>query len=84
MKLQISVRIPKDLARAMERASRRLQRKNSEIVRMALRAFLEIPPGPGGRPAERVRGLLGSIDSGVPDLAEKHRAYLLESLKNAR
>ena len=84
MELQITVRIPKDLALAMRRASRRLQRKNSEVVRMALRAFLEAPPAPAGRPAERVRGLLGSLDSKLPDLAERHRAYVLESLKNGR
>jgi len=51
---------------------------------MALRAYLEIGPAPGTRPAERARGLLGSLDSGTPGLAEKHRAYVLESLKNAR
>ena len=84
MESQITVRIPKHLARALEQASRRLQRKNSEIVRMALRAFLEVSQPPGGRPADRVRGLLGSLDSGVPDLAEKHRDYILQSLKNAR
>lgn len=25
---------------------------------------------------------LGSLDSGIPDLAEKHREYVLQSLKN--
>ena len=84
MQLQITVRIPQDLARAMKRASRRLERKNSEIVRMALRAFLEASPMRKGRPADRVRSLLGSLESKIPDLAERHRAYILESLKNGR
>jgi metal-responsive CopG/Arc/MetJ family transcriptional regulator len=84
MELQITVRIPKDLARSMERASRQLHRKRSEVVRMALRAFLEPPRGHAGRPADRVRGLLGSLESKMPDLAEKHRSYILKSLKNGR
>ncbi len=84
MKDQLTVRLPKDLSRALRAAARQSQRRSSEIVRMALRTYLEIGPAPGTRPAERARGLLGSLDSGTPDLAEKHRAYVLESLKNAR
>jgi hypothetical protein len=30
-----------------------------------------------------VRPLIGSLDSGVPDLAGEHRAYILESLQRA-
>ena len=50
---------------------------------MALREFLRVGTGVVSRPADRVRGLLGSLDSGVPDLAERHREYILESLKRA-
>jgi hypothetical protein len=49
---------------------------------MALSAFLDVSPARKGRPADRVGGLLGSLDSGIPDLAQKHRAYVLKSLKN--
>ncbi len=31
-------------------------------------------------PAERVRGLLGGLESGIPDLGENQRAYIIESL----
>jgi hypothetical protein len=43
-------------------------------------------PGPAGRgqSIDRVRGLIGSLESEIPDLAESHRKYILESLKNAR
>ena len=84
MEDQLTVRLPRELSRAVKSAARRTQRRPSEVVRMALRAFLEILPAPTGRPADRVRGLLGSLESGIHDLAEKHRAYILESLKNAR
>lgn len=47
-----------------------MQRKNAEVVRMALRQFLEVPSNEG-RPADRVRELLGSVASGEPDLAER-------------
>jgi hypothetical protein len=81
---QLTVRLPEDLGRALRAASRRLKQKNSEIVRMALRQFLGTPSGSGLRPADRARHLIGSLESGVPDLAEEHRAYILESLRRGR
>jgi len=84
MRVQVTVRLPEDLSEALQAASRRMQRKTSEIVRLALREFLGAPSGPGVRPADRVQGLIGSLESGVPDLAEKHRAYILESLRRGR
>jgi len=84
MEAQVTVRIPHDLKQALDEASRKMQRKSSEIVRMALRAFLQGSAGPGTRPADHVRGLVGSLESGVPHLAERHREYIVESLKNGR
>ena len=84
MALQITVRLPDRLGKALERAKRRTRRKASEIVRMALGEYLRVEVHRGGRPADRVRGLIGSLSSGVPDLAERHREYVLESLRRGR
>lgn len=81
---QITVRLPATLGRALRRASRRLRRKNSDVVRMALEAFLGPGEQRGARPTERVRGLIGSLTSGVPDLAERHREYIIEALRRGR
>jgi hypothetical protein len=51
---------------------------------MALEAFLQGAPTTPGRPAERVEHLIGSLSSGVPDLAERHREYVLAALKHER
>jgi hypothetical protein len=51
---------------------------------MALEAFLQEGSPTDRRPAERVEHLIGSLSSGVPDLAERHREYVLASLKHAR
>ena len=84
MPSQLTVRLPEDLGRSLKRAARRTQRKPSEIVRLALQEFLGTTGGRHRRPADRVRRLIGSLESGVPDLARKHRAYVLESLKHGR
>jgi Arc/MetJ-type ribon-helix-helix transcriptional regulator len=81
---QITVRLPAELSQALRRASRRLRRKNSDVVRMALEAFLGAGDRRGARPADRVRGLIGSLTSGVPDLAERHREYIIEALRRGR
>jgi Arc/MetJ-type ribon-helix-helix transcriptional regulator len=81
---QITVRLPADLNQALRRMSRRLRRKNSDVVRMALEAFLREGEQIGQRPAQRVGSLIGSLASGVPDLAERHREYIIEALKRGR
>ncbi len=84
MQDQLTVRLPEDLSRALKVASRRMQRKSSEIVRLALREYLGDSSRTKTRPADRVRSLIGSLETGVPDLAEKHRAYIVESLRRGR
>ena len=81
MEDQVTVRLPADLSQALRRASRRLRRKNSDIVRLALQAFLQVGEPGASKPADRVRDLIGSLRSGVPDLAERHREYVLAALK---
>ena len=84
MSTQLTVRLPDDLGRSLKRVSRQMQRKPSEVVRLALREFLGAAAARPGRPADRVRRLIGSLESGIPDLASKHRAYILDSVKHGR
>jgi hypothetical protein len=51
---------------------------------MALETFFQGAPSIDSKPAERVAHLIGSLSSGVPDLAERHREYVLAALKHAR
>ncbi len=81
MSHQLTVRLPDDLSQSLMAAAARMERKRSEIVRMALSRFLELESRNRDRPAERVRHLIGSLETGLPDLAQCHREYILESLK---
>jgi len=84
MPTQLTVRLPDDLDHALKAASRRMQRRSSDIVRLALRQFLGASSGRQGRPMDRVRELVGSLESGIPNLAERHRDYVLSSLTRRR
>ena len=84
MEEQITVRLSRELSKALKEKAARMQRKPSEVVRIAVREFLEISEHSQERPAERVRDLVGSLQSGVPDLAIRHRDYLIKKLRRAR
>jgi metal-responsive CopG/Arc/MetJ family transcriptional regulator len=77
---QITVRIPARLRKALDERARQTERRPSDIVRIALGEYLRVDV-PRVRPAARVRGLVGSLASGVRDLAERHREHILESLR---
>lgn len=79
---QLTVRLSEEMNQALAAASTRMRRKRSEIVRLALSQFLNLEAPGEQAPAVRVRHLIGSLETGVPDLAENHRSYLLESLKH--
>ena len=85
MERQLTLRMPTVLADKLERASRRMRRKRSEVVRLALEQFLEeTGMREQTRPVDLVRDLLGGLESGVPDLGQRHRDYLLRRLRHVR
>lgn len=81
---QLTVRLPEKTAAALAEAARKQHRRRSEIVRMALNAYLGLADHSPEPPATRVRHLLGSLSSGVPDLAEEHRRHILDSVADGR
>ena len=82
MESQLTVRIPLSLAAKLEQVARELHRERSDLVRMALEEFLgSRDESLETRPYDKVRDLLGSIESGIPDLGQNHRKHLLQPLK---
>lgn len=82
MDSQLTLRLSGELAAKLERSARRLKRKRSDVVRQALEQFLDTEPEI--RPIERVRDLLGRVESGVPDLGQRHREYLVRRLRRGK
>lgn len=85
METQLTLRMPTDLAVRLERVAKRTRRRRSEVARLALEQFLnQADLGTQRRPIDLVRDLLGSVESGIPDLGRHHRDYLLRRLRRAR
>ena len=84
MERQLTLRMPADLATKLDKVAKHTRRRRSEIVRLALEQFLgDADTKDERRPIELVRDLLGSMESGVPDLGQRHREYLLKRLRRA-
>lgn len=84
MEDQLTIRLPRELNVAMKERAARMNRKPSEIVRMAVAEFLRVDDHPAEPPAQRVRDLIGSLRTGIPDLAVRHRQYLTKKLRRGR
>jgi metal-responsive CopG/Arc/MetJ family transcriptional regulator len=83
MKSQITIRLPEDLEEDLNKMSQKFRLKRSDIVRMALEKFAREFRGPeAGRPYEKVVNVIGTISSGLPDLGEAHRRYLLKKIRS--
>jgi predicted DNA-binding protein len=83
MEDQLTIRLPRELSKALKKRAEEMQRKPSEVVRLAVKEFLESPEQ-AQRSVERVQDLIGSLKSGTPDLATRHREYLVNKLRRGR
>jgi len=78
MESQITIRLPETLRRRLDRMAKNVGRRRSDLARLAVQRYLDEFEGASApRPYERVRDLLGSVDSGVSDLGSRHRDHLL-------
>ncbi len=82
MEQQLTIRLPEELAEELGRTAKRMRRRRSEVVRLALEQYLTVHTQE--RPIERVRDLLGRVETGVPDLGQRHREYLVGRFRHGR
>jgi tRNA(Phe) wybutosine-synthesizing methylase Tyw3 len=75
--------MPNELAKKLTKVARRLGLKKSDIARLAIHQYLmeAASPKEKNKPYEKVKNLIGSVSSGLPDLGQNHRTYLLNRLK---
>jgi metal-responsive CopG/Arc/MetJ family transcriptional regulator len=82
--MQLTVRMPDEFRQKMDKLSKRMGLKRSDIVRLALKRFLEEESERDHRtPFQRVGQLVGSAESGIKDLGQRHRYYLAQRLRKA-
>lgn len=77
---QVVARIPRELDLRLRRRARAARRRPSDIVRLALEAYLDEP---SGRVHDRIRDLIGTVFGGPDDLSTS-RDGLLKALRGRR
>jgi Arc/MetJ-type ribon-helix-helix transcriptional regulator len=80
--MQITVRMPDEYAKKLNTLSKETGTRRSDIIRLAMRQFLEgtheidrLPP------YSKVSHLLGIVESDVNDLGQSHRKYLIQKVR---
>ncbi len=57
--------------------------KKSDVTRMAIKKFIDEYSDSTVKPFAKVKHLLGVVESGVPDLGQRHRNHLIKEIKGA-
>jgi metal-responsive CopG/Arc/MetJ family transcriptional regulator len=82
MQGQLTIRLNDELEQGLESIAHRLNRKRSDIVRLALQKFIgEAEAEAGLAPFDKIQHLAGSVETGVSDLGENHREHLKTRFK---
>ncbi len=79
--MQLTIRIPDKYKKEIELLSENLGLKKSDIARLALRKFIDEKLTKEHEPPyNKVKHLIGKAKSGINDLGQNHRKYIIEKL----
>ncbi len=79
--MQLTVRIPEEYTKKLELLSKNMGLKRSDVVRLALKRFLDENNELNDQvPFEKVRSILGIAESGIKDLGQRHRHHLIQKM----
>ena len=80
---QMTFRLPQSVAKKLDEIAARRGVNRSDLLREAAARLVNEEEG-GRRPFERVQAMIGSLDSGVPDLGSNHRQHLARGFGRGR
>jgi metal-responsive CopG/Arc/MetJ family transcriptional regulator len=74
--------MPDEYAKKLNKLSKETGTRRSDIIRLAMKQFLERTYGTNRLPPySRVSHLLGIVESNVNDLGQSHRKYLIQKVR---
>jgi len=82
--MQLTIRMPDEYKGRIEMLAKEMGLKKSDIARLALRRFIEENMDKAqASPYQRVKHLLGTAESGIKDLGQRHREHLIDKIRKA-
>lgn len=83
--MQLTIRIPNEYGEKITLLAEKTGLKKSDIARLALKEFLDENLGKEkDAPYQKIKHLLGSAESGIKDLGQRHREHLMERIKRTK
>lgn len=83
--MQLTIRMPDEYSGKIEMLAKEMGLKKSDIARLALKRFLEESiDSEQASPYQKVKHLLGTAESGIKDLGQRHREHLIDKIKKGR
>ena len=79
--MQLTIRMPEKQMAMIEYIAKEMELKKSDVTRIALKKFIEEYNDSTEKPFTKVKHLLGIVESGMPDLGQRHRDYLIKKIK---
>jgi len=82
MEMQLTVRVPDEYGEKIAVLAEIMGLKKSDIARLAMKQFIdENLNSTRISPFQQVEHLLGSAESGIKDLGQRHRYYLSKKIR---
>jgi metal-responsive CopG/Arc/MetJ family transcriptional regulator len=80
--MQLTIRMPDDYTEKLNSLSKKMGLKRSDVVRLAIRQFLdENTEETDQLPFQKIRSVIGVVESGIKDLGQRHRHYLITKIR---
>jgi len=80
--MQITIRMPDEYAKKLNKLSKETGTRRSDIIRLAMKQFMEGTHETDRlNPYSKVSHLLGIVESDVNDLGQSHRKYLIQKVR---
>jgi len=80
--MQLTVRMPDEYTKKLNMFSKKMGLRRSDVVRLAVKKFLEENEESDQRtPFQKVGHLLGVVESGTRNLGLRHRQYLIKEIR---
>ncbi len=82
--MQLTVRMPDEYREKIEILAEEMGLKLSDIARLALKRFIEENMNMNEiSPYRKVKHLLGTAESGIKDLGQRHREHLIDKIRKS-
>ena len=82
---QLTIRIPEEYFSKIEQIAKSSGLKKSDVSRMAIKKFLkEYSNEEGEDPYSKAKRLIGVVESGISDLGQNHRDYVIKKIKGTK